>query len=163
MRIIMLAAAASVFLASSLACRPSGPKAQDRAPLTQTALPEVSKENLDNYKNILFVDQTLEELVTAREKGTPADGLARAYQFIRGGQPEEARRSLKEVLADPAEEIRGKLWAWKALRDLGERPPAEVGREVHGVVLEVPVDGWTDTLAAYSDGRVRYINGQGQG
>lgn len=163
----------SIFLASSLACRPTEPKAQDRPPpvpkadgrppLTQTVLPEVSKENLDNYKNILFVDQTLEELVTTRDKEAPADEFNKAYELIRGGKPEEAKRSLRKILADPAEEIRGKLWAWKALRDLGERPAAEVSREAHGVVLEVPVDGWTDTLAAYSDGRVRYINGQGKG
>lgn len=163
MRVMVLVAAASMSLAASLACRPGEPKAHNRPPVTREVLPEVSKENLDNYKQILFVDQTLEELVAIRDKDAPADGFDKAYEFVRGGKPEEARRSLRKILADPSQEIRSKLWAWKALRDLGERPPAGVSREVHGVVLEVPVDGWTDTLAAYSDGRVRYINGQGEG
>jgi hypothetical protein len=57
-------------------------------------------------------------------------------------------------------EIRQKLTAWRALAALGENPPSAVAAEVHGVVLEVPVDDWTDTLAAYSDGRVRYVNGR---
>jgi hypothetical protein len=47
------------------------------------------------------------------------------------------------------------------LRKLGEKLPPNLSKEVVGVVLEVPVDAWVDTLAAYSDGRARYLHGKG--
>lgn len=112
----------------------------------------------ERYKNLLFVDQSLEELVTQHQSGYESFGTA--YQQICQGDTEAAKQTLKVVLKDPSEEIRRHLWAWKALRDLGEVPPAEISSKVHGVVFEIPLAEWTDTLAVYSDGRVRYLNGQ---
>ena len=50
---------------------------------------------------------------------------------------------------------------------MGERPPPKEAAEIRGAVLEVPVPTpgerpgvYVDTLAAYSDGRARYVNGQ---
>lgn len=115
--------------------------------------------NWDDYKNLLFVDQSLEELVN--HYNAPDDLFSQAYKYVKDGKSEEAKKSLKQVLADPTAEVRAKLWAWRALRQLGEKPPSNIANEVQGVVLEVPVDNWVDTLAAYSDGRARYLNGKG--
>ena len=56
---------------------------------------------------------------------------------------------------DPAEESRVRLLAWQWLRVAGQ-PVAS--RELLGVVVEVPLEGGLDVLAAYADGSVRYIN-----
>ena len=115
--------------------------------------------NWDDYKNLLFVDQTLEEIVKLYK--VPDNPFIQAYNYVNDGKPEEAKKILKQVLADPTSEVRTKLWAWNALRQLGEKPPSNIANEVQGVVMEVPVDKWVDTLAAYSDGRARYLNGKG--
>lgn len=133
-------------------------------PVTQNvsqAAPSASPPNLDDYKELLFVDQSLEELVTRR--GLPTDYFVKAYKHVKDGKPEEAKKSLRQLLADPAAEVREKLWAWRALRKLGEKLPPDISTEVVGVVLEVPVEDWLDTLAAYSDGRARYLNGKNGG
>jgi hypothetical protein len=113
----------------------------------------------DDYKNLLFVDQTLEELVTRHN--APADSFAKAYQHVKDGKSNDAKKSLRQILVDPEAEVREKLWVWGALRQLGEKPPPNVADEVQGVVMEVPVDYWIDTLAAYADGRARYLNPKG--
>jgi hypothetical protein len=123
------------------------------------AAPTATPQNWDDYRELLFVDQSLEEIVT--RDGLPGDHFAKAYKHVKDGQPEEAKKSLRRILADPATEVREKLLAWRALRKLGEELPPGLSREVVGVVLEVPVGDWVDTLAAYSDGRARYLNGKG--
>jgi hypothetical protein len=125
------------------------------------AAPSATPQNRDDYKELLFVDQSLEEMITRH--GLPDDHFARAYKHVKDGQPEEAKKSLRRLLADPAAEVREKLLAWRALRKLGEKLPPNLSREVVGVVLEVPIDNWVDTLAAYSDGRARYLNGKNGG
>lgn len=143
-----------------LSCQhPAAPKVGADPTIRHEVLPEVAQQNMEDYKSLLYVDQTLEELAAIRNPDAPPDGLGSAREHVRAGRPEEAKKALRKVLTDPDAEIRQKLIAWKALRDLGERPPPESRDEVRGVVLEVPVDGWTDTLAAYSDGRARYVNG----
>ena len=115
--------------------------------------------NIDEYKKLLFLDQRLEELTTRHN--LPNDPFAKAYQQVKEGKTADAKKSLRQVLSDPAAEVREKLWAWRALRQLGEKPPPNVANEIQGVVIEVPVDDWIDTLGAYSDGRARYLNPKG--
>jgi len=73
----------------------------------------------------------------------------------RSGQP--ATRPLLAIAEDAFKESRSRLWAWTALRKLGEKPSAVYVGEVLGVVVEVPVDGKLDVLAAYADGGARYL------
>jgi hypothetical protein len=115
-----------------------------------------------DYKKLLFVDQSLDEIVELYK--LPDNAFIRAQDLVKSGKPEKAKQVLKQLLADPGEEVRTKLWAWNCLRQLGEKPPPNVANQVQGIVMEVPVgENWIDTLAAYSDGRVRYLNGQGGG
>ena len=65
--------------------------------------------------------------------------------------------NLHAVLATPGLDSRHYLEAWFGLRTLGERAPATL----YGVVLDVPVDGGVDTLAAYPDHSARYLNHSG--
>jgi len=77
------------------------------------------------------------------------------------GQREEAKKYLKQVLTIPDTESRVLLWTWKALRDLGELPSPKVAAEVQGVICELHNEAGVGTVAAYSDGRARFIGGQG--
>ena len=117
--------------------------------------------NLDEYRNLLFSDQRLEELVTRHH--LPDDPFAKAYQYVKAGKTHDAKKSLGQVLSDPKADVRERLLAWRALRQLGENPPSNIASEVQGVVMEVPTDYGIDTLAAYSDGRAQYLNGRGAG
>jgi hypothetical protein len=110
------------------------------------------------YKNLLFVDQSLEELFTQYNSSDSL--LIEPFKHFCDGNLEAANRSLGQILINPVAEIRHKLWVWKALRHLGETPPADSSDKVCGIVLEIPVNNWVDTLAVYSDGRARYLNGE---
>lgn len=134
------------------------PREQTTPVTEQTVIVMPPSANADEYKNLLFVDQRLEELVT--RYNAPTDQFVKAYQYVKVGKTDDAKKSLWQVLSDPVAEVREKLWAWRALRELGEKPPPSVANEVRGVVIEVPVDDWIDTVAAYSDSRARYLNGK---
>ncbi|WP_158643159.1 hypothetical protein [Pseudoduganella lurida] len=68
-------------------------------------------------------------------------------------------RVVQTIGEDPAEESRVRLLAWHWLRAAGQ-PVAS--RELLGVVVEVPLEGGLDVLAAYADGSVQYINQTGR-
>lgn len=165
--------ALTAYAALTLACSGAPPRASGGAAAAQAPPPqptpsqprEPSQTNLAEYRELLFVDETLEELTSPTRvnplpaKG-PFEGFARAGAAVRAGRAAEAKKHLRAAMEHPKAEVRMRLWAWNALRELGERPPPDIAREVHGVVLEIPVDDWLDTLAVYSDGRVRYVNGK---
>ena len=134
------------------------PRAQATPVREHTAL---TTENLDDYRKLLFADLTLEEFVTLHN--LPNDPFAKAYQYLKAGETGGTKRCLKEILSNPEAEVRDKLLAWRALRALGEKPPPSVASQVHGVVMEVPIDNSIDTLVAYSDGTSRYVSGSGAG
>ncbi|XLZ69995.1 hypothetical protein ABT364_26245 [Massilia sp. SR12] len=67
-------------------------------------------------------------------------------------------RVVQAIAQDASEESRVRLLAAQWLRANGHTPAAP---EVLGVVIEVPLDHSMDTLAAYADGRVRYIDQDG--
>ena len=128
-----------------------------RSQRQEQSTPSASLTDWGDYRDLLFVDQSLDELVN---KYSPDNLFVQAFKNIRDDKSEEAKGTLKQILADPTAEVRTRILVWKALRQLGEPPPANISDEVHGVVLEVPVDNWIDTLAAYLDGRARYLNGK---
>lgn len=68
-------------------------------------------------------------------------------------------RVVQAIAQDPGEESRVRLLASHWLRANGHALPAS---ELLGVIVEVPLEQGLDTLAAYADGRVRYINQTGR-
>ena len=62
---------------------------------------------------------------------------------------------LRALANDATAESRVRMLAFNRLREMGEPVPARV---LLGTVLEVPVGRGLDTLAAFTDGDVRYIN-----
>lgn len=67
-------------------------------------------------------------------------------------------RVVQAIAQDSGEESRVRLLAAQWLRAHGHQPAEP---QVLGVVIEVPLDDSMDTLAAYADGRVRYIDQNG--
>ncbi len=66
---------------------------------------------------------------------------------------------LRALADDVGVESRLRLLAVNRLRAEGR----DTGpKQLHGIVAEVALDGGLDTLAAYADGRVRYINQTGK-
>ena len=125
-----------------------------------TATPEPSL--YEDYKRLLFADETLEELAQrySPESGILFEPFYKAYNHAQQGESLQAIEVLQAFAAQPDTELRARLWAWRALRDLGIKPNVRA-KDVQGVVLEIPVEGGLDTLAVYADGRVRYISHTG--
>jgi hypothetical protein len=68
-----------------------------------------------------------------------------------------AKQTLLPLAEDARNDSRVRLWAWHALRKLGEKPSSLHASEVLGFVLEVTLEEGLDVLAAYSDGSVRFL------
>jgi len=67
--------------------------------------------------------------------------------------------TLEEIAADWAVESRVRMLAFNRLRAMNVPIPA---KQLLGTIIEFPQDGGLDTLAAFADGRVRYINQTGK-
>lgn len=136
------------------------------------SLEEILKD-IESNKEILkhpppFNNPSLKEALKQLKNRPPEDSAndpfslwASSLAASQKGQREEAKKYLKQVLTIPDTESRVRLWTWKALRDLGERPSPKVAAEVQGVICELHNEAGVGTLAAYSDGRARWIGGQG--
>src|SRR5262249_13170948 len=68
------------------------------------------------------------------------------------------RASLEKITVDPAVESRVRMLAFNRLRAMNVPIPA---KQLLGTIIEFPQEGGLDTLAAFADGRVRYINKTG--
>lgn len=119
-----------------------------------------------DFKALFFADQSLQQISEIAKPGGPAGPndpwslFASALAASRQGNTEQAKNDLKKILAIPDVESRVELWAWKGLRDLGERPPADIADQIQGVVCELHNEAGVGTLAAYVDGRARWHGGQ---
>jgi hypothetical protein len=151
-RFALALAGCAVLTVGGLLCGCGG---EQRAPLYSM--------RMERVKATLFADQKLQELVNLPQPppGTPQadnwDLLLRASEDLQAKKTEEARQGLKTLLANTNLETRVQLWAWAALRGLGERPDPSVADKIKGMVLEVPGGANVDTLAVYADSSIRFI------
>ena len=128
----------------------------------------LSPESSAFMKNLLFADEPIEtflghsKLDDNEANEEPWRSFALHVAHSKEGKVEEAKKDLKRVLTLPAaEETRMRLLAWAALRAMGERPPREAADEVQGVVCELHNEAGVGTIAAYADGRARWLGGKG--
>src|SRR5580704_14535119 len=98
----------------------------------------------------LFGSQSMTELLRhAKLSGAgPFQSIAEANQLANDGKIADAKLSLLGILNSPTLETRIELWVWTALRELSEQPDPKLAFEILGVVVEVPMQGAYDTLAA---------------
>lgn len=119
----------------------------------------------DPIRRMLFGSQTLKEQVRRiRLNGSsgPLSRIVDASKLADSGKRPEAIECLRGLLDSPNVETRVQLWVWSALRGLGERPEPKYAFEVLGAIIETPMGGAYDTLAAYVDGTARYLNYSGK-
>lgn len=163
--------AALALAVNPLACHAQTRPAPPPPPVTTgetKLLPKMSPEEIAHIKNLLFADTPLVEFLRGPKAKDPDPGggpgrlLEQAVEDMRRGRPAEARRKLKQVLSLPDVETRALLLTWNTLRELGERPPPGEAGKVRGVVMELHNEAGVGTVAAYADGSVRWIGGQGK-
>jgi hypothetical protein len=118
------------------------------------------------FTELLFGDQTLDDLLTSLDKQAAADGawilLRKAAEHLRQGEVARATEVLLEVARNPKMETRILLWSWTTLRCLGVHPKSYEADDIKGVVIQVPMESGADVLAAYADGTARYVNHSGK-
>ncbi|MCU0722253.1 MAG: hypothetical protein MUC63_01305 [Planctomycetes bacterium] len=100
--------------------------------------------------NLLFCD----DLELFDDGKSPKNGVLAAL-FV---EPPDCA-ALEEAARDPGLESRVRALAFNRLRAAGRPVPAGI---LLGVVVEVPLRVGLDALAAYADGRVRYLNQSGK-
>ena len=99
--------------------------------------------------NLLFCDEA--------RLFAPAGRTATEWQRTLYEAP--SSEGVRKLAQDASAEGRVRLLACSWLREHGVPTPP---RELLGVVVEMALDGGLDTLAAYRDGGVRYINQSGK-
>ena len=118
------------------------------------------------FRDLLFADQPLNVIVkiAGPQEMTVPDNpwhcFIQAAVAVKNEDLDEAIRHLRHILSLPVE-TRARLWAWRALRDLGQEPDPKTAYDPLGLVLEVPVMEGIDTLAIYQGGTARYLNFRG--
>jgi hypothetical protein len=86
------------------------------------------------------------------------DELSAPYLQVLFAEPPDAV-AVAELANDPEQESRVRALAYNWLREHQHPVPAHV---VLGVIVEMPLSGGLDVLAAFADGRVRYLNQSGK-
>jgi hypothetical protein len=101
--------------------------------------------------NLLFCDDP------ALYATDPATANTPLWRTLRG-EPLDVP-GLRRIAEDAGNEGRVRALAYHRLRSAGERVAP---RHLLGVIVEVPMPGGLDVLAAFSDGGVRYLNHSGK-
>jgi len=104
----------------------------------------------DFMYNLLFCD---DPALLARGEDDPASPVA----AILSDKPDAAL--ISAIAHDTKKEGRVRALAFNWLRQHGHDVPRRV---LLGAIVEVPLDGGLDTVAAFTDGSVRYINQTGK-
>ena len=101
--------------------------------------------------NLLFCDSVAAFLAKPGETPVP-------WQAALASVPPNVE-GLRALADDRQQEGRVRYLAYQQLRSLGQAVPP---RQLLGVIVEVPLAGGLDALAAYSEGGVRYVNQSGK-
>lgn len=110
-----------------------------------------SSEAANTIYNLLFCDSPSAFLARSGEEPAP-------WQATLASAPPDLQ-ALQALAADGNQDGRVRYLAYQQLRHDGQSVPS---RQLLGVIVEVPLAGGLDTLAAYSEGGVRYINHSGR-
>jgi hypothetical protein len=118
-----------------------------RAKASQVSSPAYRNPACNGIYNLLFCDD-IELFRAGTDKEPQGPWLA-----VLAENPDAA--ALRDIAEDPAQESRLRVLAYNRLREAGEPVPA---KKLLGVIIEMSFDEGLDVLAAFPDGRLRYIN-----
>ena len=93
----------------------------------------------------------------------PWGAFAVARRELAAANIDGAVKQWRQVLVAPGLEPRHYLQAWHFLRQHGQPPSSDLGKQLLGVVVEVGMPTGLDLLAAYPDHSARYYNFSGAG
>jgi len=110
-----------------------------------------SNEGIDFIYNLLFCDDISAFQPKPGEKPT-------SWQATLFSEPPDIA-ALETLAAEVSQDGRIRSVAYQQLRSAGRKVPVKI---LLGVIVEVPLAEGLDTLAAYSEGGVRYINKAGK-
>jgi hypothetical protein len=110
-----------------------------------------TQEHVNFMYNLLFCD---DPALFANRDGNQESG---AWAVLTAQPPELA--ALMTIAQDEKQEGRIRALAYNRLRASGGASPS---KDLLGVIVEVPLEGGLDVLAAFSDGGVRYLNQSGK-
>lgn len=108
-----------------------------------------AQEEINLLYNMLFCDEL--SLFQPKPGEEPVPWKTTLFQNPQAG-------AVRNLAQDTQAESRVRALAYLWLRTQRQPVPA---KELLGVIVEVPLGNGLDTLAAYADGRVRYINQTG--
>jgi hypothetical protein len=91
----------------------------------------------------------------------PWNAFVSARAHLAAGRRNDAVACWRTILEEPGLEPRHYLQAWHFLRQHGQQAPADIAKQVLGVVVEVAMPEGLDLLAAYTDHSARYYNYSG--
>jgi hypothetical protein len=120
----------------------------DHAPYTEA--------HVNFLYNLLFCDN-LELFRNAGMSGERAGALEEPWLTLLALEPSEA--ALRRLADGWSDESRVRALAFNRLREIGAAVAPKI---LLGVIVEVPLRQGLDVLAAYADGRVRYLNHAGK-
>jgi hypothetical protein len=118
----------------------------------------------ETLRRYISGEASVDEWATSSEDAArpPWDAFERARQLAHQGQVDQAAEIWWQIASFAGIETRHILQAWHFLRAVGRQPPADRAKVVLGAVIEMPVGGGHDLLAAYKDGSARYLNYSGK-
>ena len=111
--------------------------------------------------DLYFGDMSLDAFAGLGKGGEPWQSFEKASAFVTDGNLPQARAILESIALTPGIESRVRIQAWHSLREAGGQPPASVGNDVLGVVVEVGMKEGQDFLAIYADQTAYYYNYSG--
>ena len=138
----------------------------------EALLPSLDAKNDTQFAEALqhMANQAYQEAYTllqtggAQNRENPQRLLVLALSLKQLGRADEAIQTLNSLTSTPDIDSRTQLWAWLALRTLGQQVDPNTIYRVLGVVIQVHDAELNriDSLIAYLDGRVRHISVDGR-
>jgi hypothetical protein len=142
----------NLFKGLGIGGKTAGPSAAGAPALVPEAAPRPYREEYANVLyNLLFCD--FPGMFAPRPDADPAPWQTLLF----GDSPDAA--AVRALAADEQQEARTRALAYNWLRMHGQPVPPRI---LLGTIVEVPQNGGLDTLAAFKDGAVRYINQTGK-
>ncbi len=122
-------------------------------------------EALQHMANQAYQDAySLLQTGSAQNRENPQRLLALALCLKQLGRTDEAIQTLDSLASTPDTDSRTQLWAWLALRTLGQQVDPNTIYRVLGVIIQVHNSerNRIESIIAYLDGRVRHVSADGQ-